>query len=96
MRCPSALFANPKNVPIVLMTPVKSDTEPIPIAPIVASENMDDDVPDKNPTSVDRTIVGSATHELRIEKYASAFVCSHDNPAHLSASEAINFSNSEL
>jgi hypothetical protein len=52
---------------MVLKTPVKSDTEPIPIEPIVASEKMDDEVPDKNPTRVDKTMVGSVTAVLRKE-----------------------------
>jgi hypothetical protein len=52
---------------MVLKTPVKSDTEPIPIEPIVASEKIDEEVPDKNPTSVDKTIVGSVTPVLRTE-----------------------------
>jgi hypothetical protein len=67
IRCPSAFLANAKNVPIVDMTPVKSDTDPIPIEPIVASLNILADVPDRNPTSVDRTIVGRATAVLRME-----------------------------
>jgi hypothetical protein len=49
------------------MTPVKSDTDPIPIAPIVASLNILVDVPDRNPTSVDRIMVGRVTAVLRTE-----------------------------
>lgn len=67
IRCPSAFLANEKNVPIVDSTPVKSDTDPMPIDAIVASAKIDDEEPDRNPTRVDRTIVGNATAVLRIE-----------------------------
>jgi hypothetical protein len=39
----------------------------MPIEPIVASEKMDDDVPDRNPTRVDKIMVGSVTAVFRTE-----------------------------
>ena len=94
--CPSARFANEKKVPMVLITPVNSDTPPIPREAIVGSENIDDDEPERKPTRVLRTIVGRATIVLRMEKYASAFVCIQDKPAHRSASSAISSSSAVL
>lgn len=67
IRCPSAFLANEKNVPIVDSTPVNRLTLPIPIDAMVASVKIDDEEPDKNPTSVDSTIVGSVTAVLRNE-----------------------------
>jgi len=67
IRCPSALFANEKNVPIVDSTPVNNETLPIPMDAIVASVKIEELDPDKNPTSVDRTMVGRVTAVLRTE-----------------------------
>jgi hypothetical protein len=63
---------------------------------IVGSVKIDDDEPDKKPTKVDSTIVGSVIQLLRIEKYPSAFPCNHAKPEHLSASSAMSFSKAEL
>jgi hypothetical protein len=66
MRWPSAFLLNEKKVPMVLRTPVKSDTEPIPIDAIVASVKIEELEPERNPTRVDRTMVGRVTAVLRI------------------------------
>lgn len=66
MRWPSAFLLNEKKVPMVLRTPVKSDTDPIPIDAIVASVKIEELEPLRNPTRVDSTIVGKVTAVLRI------------------------------